>query len=218
MQAGTRSAIAVNGDYIAVGSGLRFFQPFQNLVVYAAPHVSAPQQIQSTVTGNTVTLGWQPGAGPITAYLVEAGTTAGGTNVGVFNVGLSTRVAGALAPGTYYIRVRGVGANGPGGASSEVIATVPPTSTAPVAPGALSAAVSHGVVTLTWDAAAGNATSYVIEAGTAAGLTNIGALPTGTLDTTWSVPAPSGTYFVRVRAANAFGLSPATNEVTVVVP
>ena len=106
----------------------------------------------------------------------------------------------------------------PGAASSEVIATVPPTSTPPAAPGTLAASVSGGVVTLSWGAAAGNATSYVIEAGTAAGLTNIGALPTGNLDTSWSVPAPAGTYFVRVRAANAFGLSPATNEVTVVVP
>jgi hypothetical protein len=78
--------------------------------------------------------------------------------------------------------------------------------------------VSGGVVTLSWGASAGNATSYVIEAGTAAGLTNIGALPTGNLDTTWSVPAPPGTYVVRVRAANAFGLSATTNEVTVVVP
>ena len=73
-------------------------------------------------------------------------------------------------------------------------------------------------MTLSWGAAAGNATSYVVEAGTAAGLTNIGALPTGNLDTSWSVPAPPGTYVVRVRAANAYGLGPESNEVAVVVP
>ncbi len=216
---GVRGALAVNADYVAVSSGAGVLSSGRPFAVFTAPRAGAPQQMQSTVTGNTVTLGWTPGTGPATtAYLVEAGTTAGSTNVGVFNVGLSTRVAGALAPGTYYIRVRGVGANGAGAASSEVIATVPPTSTAPSTPGTLSASVSAGVVTLSWGAAAGNAASYVIEAGTAAGLTNIGALPTGNLDTTWSVPAPAGTYFVRVRAANAFGLSAATNEVTVVVP
>jgi len=129
-----------------------------------------------------------------------------------------TRVTGVLAPGTYFIRVRGVGDTGPGPAGSEVIVSVPSTSTPPSAPGPLSASVSAGVVTLSWGAAAGNATSYVIEAGTAAGLTNIGAIPTGNLDTTWSVPAPAGTYVLRVRAANTFGLSAATNEVTVVVP
>lgn len=214
-----RSTLAVNADYVAVGTAIPFQSTSRTLVVYPTPRAAAPRQMQSLVAGSTVTLGWQPGSGPATtAFLVEAGTSAGATNVGVFNVGLSTRVAGALAPGTYYIRVRGVGANGAGAASSEVIATVPSTSTPPATPGTLSASVSGGVVTLSWSAAAGNATSYVIEAGTAAGLTNIGALPTGHLDTTWSVPAPAGTYFVRVRAANAFGLSPATNELTVVVP
>lgn len=217
--AGYPTSLAINADYVATGVGASFQSARPSLVVYRAPRAGAPRQIQAAVTGQTVTLDWQPGTGPATtAFLVEAGTTAGGTNVGVFNVGLSTRVAGALAPGTYYVRVRGAGANGAGAASSEVIATVPSTSTPPGAPGTLSASVSGGVVTLSWGAAAGNATSYVIEAGTAAGLTNIGALPTGHLDTTWSVPAPAGTYFVRVRAANAFGLSAATNEVTVVVP
>lgn len=37
-------------------------------------------------------------------------------------------------------------------------------------------------------------------------------------DTTSSAPVPSGTYFVRIRAANAFGVSAPTNEVSVVVP
>lgn len=217
-QASVRIALAVNADYIALGSGAPFLST-SRLAVHPAPRAGAPQQMQSAVTGNTVTLGWQPGGAPATAaFIVEAGTTAGGTNVGVFNVGLSTRVSGTLAPGTYFIRVRGVGANGAGTASSEVVATVPSTSTPPAAPGTLSASVSGNVVTLSWGAAAGNATAYVIEAGTAAGLTNIGALPTGHLDTTWSVPAPAGTYFVRVRAANTFGLSAPTNEVTVVVP
>jgi hypothetical protein len=43
-------------------------------------------------------------------------------------------------------------------------------------------------------------------------------LPWGTLDTTFSTHVPSGTYFVRVRAANAFGHSAPSNEVTIVVP
>jgi hypothetical protein len=216
-------AVAASADYVAVGgSGGNnvFTGPFGlALAVFEGPRAGAPQHVESTVVGSTVRLRWLPGTPPVpTAYVVEAGSAAGGTDVGAFNVGLSTQVAGALAAGTYYVRVRGLGLNGEGAASSEVIATVPPTSTPPAAPGPLTASVTGGVVTLSWGAAAGNATSYVIEAGTAAGLTNVGALPTGHLDTTWSTPAPAGTYFVRVRAANAYGLSPATNEVTVVVP
>ncbi|MBP7779854.1 MAG: hypothetical protein KA371_22270 [Acidobacteria bacterium] len=216
----TPAAVAVNRDYVAVG-GYPSLVPTvtRSLAVFHAPRTGAPQRVQASVAGATITLGWEPGTGPtISAFLVEAGTAAGATDVGVFNVGLATRVAGALPPGTYYLRVRGVGAGGPGAASSEVIATVPATSTAPTAPGTLTASVVSGVVTLGWGAAAGNATTYVIEAGTASGLSNIGAMPTGNLDTAWSLPAPSGIYFVRVRAANAFGLSPATSDVLVVVP
>jgi hypothetical protein len=33
-----------------------------------------------------------------------------------------------------------------------------------------------------------------------------------------TVPAPSGTYFVRVRGVNAIGAGPLSNEITVVVP
>jgi len=215
-------SIAASTTYVAIGgSGATIFgSPFGSaLAVFTAPRSSAPRGITTALANATVTLGWQAGAAPAaTGYQVEAGTSPGGTDVGVFAVGPATRVSGTLPPGTYFARVRGVGASGPGAASSEVIVTIPATSTPPEVPGTLAATVAAGVVTLRWGAAAGNATTYVIEAGTATGLTDIGALPTGHLDTSWSVPAPPGTYVVRVRAANAFGLSTATNEVTVVVP
>lgn len=210
----TATVVVVTGQFDAVAD-----VPVHNLAIFRTGRAASPRQMTAAVSNGTVTLGWQPGSGAIArSYVLEAGTTAGASDVGTFAVGAVTRVTGVLAPGTYFIRVRGVGDTGPGPAGSEVVVTVPSTSTPPSAPGPLSASVSGGVVTLSWGAAAGNATSYVVEAGTAAGLTNIGALPTGNLDTTWSAPAPAGTYFVRVRAANAFGLSASTNEVTVVVP
>lgn len=214
-------SVAANGDYVAIGGGLSTIASTTelSLAVYRAPRAGAPQRMTATVVASTVTLGWQPGPDiPSTAFLVEAGTAAGATDVGVFNVGPATQATGVLPTGTYFTRVRGIGANGVGAASSEVIITVPATAAAPGKPGTLSAAVAAGIVTLTWGAAPGNATTYVIEAGTVSGVMNIGAVPTGHLDTTWSIGAPAGTYFVRVRAANAFGLSTPTNEVTVVVP
>lgn len=215
-------ALTASSDYVAAGAGLLGFSSAgleTTLVVYRAPRAGAPQRLTASLANATVTLGWQAGAPPAaSSFQVEAGTSAGGTDVGVFTVGTATRVSGTLPPGTYFTRVRGIGAGGTGAASSEVIVTVPSTSTPPNAPSTLSASVAGGVVTLSWGAASGNATSYVIEAGTASGLTNIGALPTGGLDTTFSTPAPAGTYFVRVRAANAFGQSAGSNEVVVVVP
>lgn len=210
----TATAVVASGLFDAVAG-----VPVHNLAIFRTGLAASPRQMTAAVSNGTVTLGWQPGGGPFArSYVLEAGTTAGASDVGVFAVGAVTRVTGVLAPGTYFVRVRGVGDTGPGPAGSEVIVTVPSTSTPPAAPGPLTASVSSGVVTLSWGAAAGNATSYVVEAGTAAGLTNIGALPTGNLDTSWSVPAPPGTYVVRVRAANAYGLGPASNEVAVVVP
>lgn len=212
--AAAASVIAVGGSFTTLAG-----QPAHNLAVFQAPRTGAPRRMTASVVASTVTLGWQPGTDPpASAYLVEVGSTAGGSDIGVFGIGVSTSVSGGLAPGTYYARVRGVGANGPGPAGSEVVVTTPTVSLPPQAPGALSTSVSGGVVTLSWTAAAGNATTYVIEAGTAPGLSNIGTLPLGHLDTAFSTPAPPGTYVVRVRAANAFGVGPASNEVTVVVP
>ncbi len=210
----TDTAVIVTGLFNLVDGA-----PANNLAIFRTGRAASPRQMTAAVSNGTVSIGWQPGVGPqARSYVLEAGTTTGASDVGTFAVGAVTRVTGVLAAGTSFIRVRGVGDTGPGPAGSEVIVSVPSTSTPPSAPGPLTASVSAGVVTLTWGAATGNATSYVIEAGTAAGLANIGALPTGNLDTTWSTFAPSGTYYVRVRAANAFGLSAATNDVTVVVP
>ena len=94
----------------------------------------------------------------------------------------------------------------------------PASATPPNAPGALTAGVDGGVVTLQWGAASGNAATYVVEAGSASGLANIGTFAPVHLDTSFTTAAPPGTYFVRVRAANAFGASPPSNEVIVVVP
>ena len=208
--------IAASDDYLAYWDSSTSTNGFR---VYRTPRAGAPRGITSSVADATITLGWRTGPPPATtSFVVEAGTTPGGVEVGVFQVGLATQASGALPPGTYYTRVRSVGSNGPGASSSEVIVTVPAPSAPPAVPGALTSSVAGRLVSLSWDAAAGNATTYVIEAGTAPGLANLVVFPTGTLDTTFVAPVPPGTYYVRVRAANAFGVSPPTNEVVVVVP
>jgi hypothetical protein len=222
------AAVAASSDYVAFGGGSSF-SPFSpntppnTLAVFRAPGAGTPERMTSAVANSTVTLGWQPGPPPAaTSYQVEAGTSFGATDVGVFAVGAATRVSGTLPAGTYFTRVRGVGSSRVGAASSEVIVTVPSTSTPPNAPGTLSATVqpafASGVVTLGWGAASGNATTYVIEAGSASGLADIGTFTTGVLDTGFSTLVPFGTYYVRIRAANAFGASLPSNELVVTVP
>jgi hypothetical protein len=78
--------------------------------------------------------------------------------------------------------------------------------------------VSAGEVTLTWTAptTGGTPSSYVVVASASPGGPLIATLPVNGLGLT--VPAPSGTYFVRVFGVNAAGVGMASNEITVVVP
>jgi hypothetical protein len=58
---------------------------------------------------------------------------------------------------------------------------------------------------------------YVLEVGSAQGLTNVLVTPLGRT-TFVSTPAPAGTYYVRVRPADVCGLGTPSNEVIVRVP
>jgi hypothetical protein len=80
--------------------------------------------------------------------------------------------------------------------------------------------VTGSTVLLTWSAPAGGGAvaSYILEAGTATGQSNIVSFDTGSAATTFTATSvPNGTYFVRVRARNADGASLPSNEVTIVV-
>jgi hypothetical protein len=69
-------------------------------------------------------------------------------------------------------------------------------------------------VAFMWNAGA-NTTDYVLEAGSAPGLTNIASLPVG--GSSLTVLAPPGTYYVRVRPRNGCGSGLPSNEVLVTV-
>lgn len=91
----------------------------------------------------------------------------------------------------------------------------------PAAPTAVTATVSSAAALLTWTPGVSNAqtTRYVIDVGSAPGLSNIfSGLDIG-LQTSFSASGvPPGTYYVRVRAANYTGLSAASDEIIVTVP
>lgn len=185
--------------------------------VFPVPVVAPPVGLRATVRGSTVSLAWAPPAAAAESYVVEAGRSRGAADVGVVPVA-GTAIGGPLQAGTYFVRVRGVRGGRAGEASSEIVLTVPSTGSAPAAPGTLGGTVVMNAVSLAWGEAAGNAESYVIEAGTGPGRTNIGVFDTGVLDTRLFAVVPRGLYYLRIRARNAFGLSAPTNEIVLSVP
>jgi hypothetical protein len=89
----------------------------------------------------------------------------------------------------------------------------------PGAPNFTSASVSSRTVTLNWTASTiGTPTSYIIEAGSATGLSNLAVANTGSAATSISFAGvPAGTYYVRIRAVNALGASVVSNERVITV-
>jgi hypothetical protein len=77
--------------------------------------------------------------------------------------------------------------------------------------------VNGSTVTLTWTASAG-ATSYRIDAGSAAGRNDILSSNLGSIATALTASNVNpGTYFVRISALNACGTSGPSNDVVVAV-
>ena len=92
-----------------------------------------------------------------------------------------------------------------GGWSRLIAASAPPA-----APVNLSATVDGSNVKLSWQGVSGSV--YQLEAGSRPGATDLGVNRLGT--TVVSASVPDGTYYVRVRAGNAAGMSGPSNELT----
>jgi hypothetical protein len=80
----------------------------------------------------------------------------------------------------------------------------------------VAAAVSGTFVILTWGASSRSPASYVIEAGSSPGSSNLSVNDTGSSFTSFTTAVPPGTYYVRVRARNRCGLGAPSREITVV--
>ncbi|MCC7124277.1 MAG: fibronectin type III domain-containing protein [Acidobacteria bacterium] len=170
----------------------------------------APGQPSATVNAPDVSVTWTSGSGA-TSHVFEAGLRPGAADL-VNTVVAGNALAAQAPPGVYFVRARGRNACGTGPASPDRQIAVGCT-----APGltTLSGTVDGGTVSFDWTAAT-NSSSYVLEAGSAPGLSNIATLPvTGT---SFVVNAPPGTYYVRLRPINACGSGFASNEVQLTVP
>jgi hypothetical protein len=180
----------------------------------------APRTLTAKVSGSTVTLTWSAAFGPVSSYVLEAGMSPGATNAAVMNTGNTgtSLVVTDVPAGIYYVRVRGANASGPSSPSPEITVVVGGDTrchAAPPPPRALKAAVQRLTATLGWAAPVGGCspTHYVLIAGSAAGRSDLAqAAVTGQTLTAGAAP---GTYYVRVLAVNAFGVSTPSNEIVV---
>jgi peptidyl-Asp metalloendopeptidase len=187
----------------------------------AAP--GAPSDLTTSLSGSTAVLSWKApttGGAP-TAYVIEAGSASGLANLANFSTGntATTFSANGFGAGIYYLRVRASNAAGTGGPSNESRLVVGDAcASAPPPPiGFASTFNSGGTVSFAWTAAPG-ATTYVIEAGSAPGLSNLASADLGSASTSATFNGiGAGTYYVRLRARNTCGTSGVSNEATLVV-
>jgi hypothetical protein len=179
-----------------------------------------PVNLQAQVSGTQVTVTWSPNpaGGAPNGYLISGGTLPGLSDLANrMSVGNTLSVRAVLPRGTYYARVRAANAVGVSGESSELVINVGERRK-PRRPGALSGSLLGHIATLAWAPPAaedgeGDPSGYVIEAGSAAGLSNLAVVPVGDVTSFQAVSVPPGVYYVRVRAVNEMGSSDPSNEI-----
>jgi hypothetical protein len=173
----------------------------------------------AVVGGGMVVLSWSA-VGDLTAseYLLEAGTAPALSNLYNASVGAVTSLSAQVGNGIYFVRVRGRGRDGtltaPSneisflvGATGQATCSAPPTQ-----PVGLAGSTTGTHASVQWMPAQG-ATSYLVQAGSAPGLSdiyygNVGAV----LSVSAEVEAGFSAY-VRVVAVNGCGQSAPSEEI-----
>ncbi|MEZ5286471.1 MAG: fibronectin type III domain-containing protein [Vicinamibacterales bacterium] len=177
-----------------------------------------PSGLSVNWAGTVAVLTWTPPvadrpADMPTSYVIEAGSSPGARDVAAISVGNVSGYAVDVPPGLFHVRVRGISPYGVSNPSNEIVVQ---GRGAPERPTGLWSTGAGSTVELHWSAPATGAppTGYVIEAGSAPGLSNIVVQAVGP-QTAFTTTAPPGLYYVRVRAVNARGASVPSNEITV---
>jgi predicted phage tail protein len=186
-----------------------------------------PGGLTATAGDAKVTLAWSApasdGGSPVTGYDLYVGTTAHFTGRAPLAkvTGTAVTVTGLANGTTYYFRATAVNKVGEGPASDEVPVT---QVTVPGAPVGLTATPGQSKVTLAWTAPASGGSpirGYIIYQGTSPGGetgTPVSDAPvTGTSYTVTGLTNGT-TYYFRVVAINAAGLSPLSAEASATLP
>ncbi len=190
--------------------------------VNVALTAAAARNLRASVSGNTVTLAWDPpGQGSLSQYRIEAAPNPNFApySHAVFSAS-QTSVTATLGNGTYYMRIRTGNTYTTEGPTSNVINFTLPGGGAVAPPGAVTLAgqLNANPVSLNWSQAGGGAATYALHAGSAPGASNVAVVPMGAATGLPPVVVPTGvTIYARIVASNAAG-STVSNEVVVQVP
>lgn len=215
-QVSAGAAITSQGDQsgLAVADGILVVPTASSLLAYKILGPPAPTGLTATAAAGAVDLNWSAAAGA-TTYNIYMGPSAGSENVAPVQTSVtstSTTVTN-LTPGTaYFFTVKALGSAGISAASNEASAT-PKQLPAPPAPASLTAVAGSNQVTLSWSASSG-ATGYNVYMGTSSGGEAATPVMTGVPEVTATISGLTNgtTYFYVVKATNAAGSSPASNE------
>jgi hypothetical protein len=179
--------------------------------------VPAPANLQVSLSDEVATLTWTLSATPArTGVRLEAGTAEGRADLVVIDLPADrTSFSSPVLAGRYFARVRALAGPATSLTTPDVSFAVGP----PAVPGAplnLTARTDGPQVTFAWQPpSTGAPPEYSVEAGTAPGLRDIGALPVSGAATGLTLTLPVGTYWTRLVAVNPAGRSAPSADVVV---
>lgn len=201
---------------------------------YATDVPASPGEVSATSGNGDVSLAWSApaadGGSTVTGYDIYEGTAPGAesatpVNASPLSPSATSYTATGLSNGTtYYFTIEAVNANGSSIPSAQVAATPEPpapSATTPSAPQSLSATPGDAQVSLAWEPPSSDGgiaiTGYDVYEGTAPGAestTPVNASPLAPSATSYTVTGLTNgtTYYFTLRALNAVGASPASNE------
>lgn len=186
---------------------------------------SGPTALTATSSGDSVQLTWDSasvagdgslsaaGAASLQGYRIEFGGAPASEDVAI-TTGVTRRLMiRHLSGGQYYFRVRGIHSDGETDPSNEVSVTVGGGPGDTRAPQDLQVFLMGRVADLRWAPPVdGIPDGYLLEAGSNAGQSNLGALQlSGVVFVTPELP--DGVYFVRVRAISGGVAGPPSSEI-----